>query len=325
VKNRHIHFILASLVFYSVLAAGTGAQAAEPAAKKSSDWHLVLEPLFGIKNGAVGEYVYSNDTKLSELDWDIKDIWYAGMNSTVTYKRFNFLFGIQGAFAKASGDISDSDWKNLNDTKTNYSISDNSIKNDITVQFEISFDFRPVSFLIIRPAAGFDYEHRKFQADNGTAWYGNKTNGVYSAYDSTDRTVKTFTSTVITYEQQYYIYWLGATISCEPFRNLHFSALGAVSPYFSTESVDHHVLTGYYFKDEPEGSFSAFKAAFSVSYDITPKLSFCLTCYTAQSKIIRGSTYYKTSANGTYIKDSAEAGASFKYYGASLSVKFQPF
>ena len=106
-----------------------------------------VSPLTAYKNGMLGEYVYVKDVnnqeqKLSELDWEIKNLFLIGADFSVGFEKFiidlNVLFGIKNQ----NGKMQDSDWLNyLTEydfidplVKTNYSISSLELKNNINAQ-----------------------------------------------------------------------------------------------------------------------------------------------------------------------------------------------
>ena len=59
------------------------------------DAHFSISPLYQLQNGCLNEYVYDTDSsdelyKLSELNWQLKNLSYAGFQSSFGYKNLFF-------------------------------------------------------------------------------------------------------------------------------------------------------------------------------------------------------------------------------------------
>ena len=193
---------------------------------KKTDFSLSVEPLIGIKNGQVNEYVFLKESnydcdKLSELNWEIKNEFYSGLKLNGGYKNVFLEAGFTAGFPMECGTMKDSDWLNNNsasvtktsghDYKTHYSESDNYIDYDISASLKTGYSFKlPELKKIstkISPFFEFEYQLFKFTAKNGTAWYGNETDGYYAAWnDEENRSIKYFSGDVISYKRQNFIF-----------------------------------------------------------------------------------------------------------------------
>ncbi|WP_273333518.1 omptin family outer membrane protease [Treponema porcinum] len=140
----------------------------------------MVEPLFGCQYGTLYEYVFANYgtsksyRKLSQLDWEMKPIFYAGGKADILYKLFDFSFYGGGFFSTKCGETSDSDWLSDSDKdmETNYSISNNSLKRGGFCGTSFSASFPVLSWLTVSPSVSVDYEYYYFSARDGYGYYG---------------------------------------------------------------------------------------------------------------------------------------------------------
>lgn len=118
---------------------------------------FTIEPSFGYLTGEVREIVYfdsANQTYLSELLWDLDNIFYAG--GSVSLNMFNRIFvntGIWTSINKGNGYMEDYDWLNLlgydyptydeheRSGWTNWSLSSVEVIKSLLFDINTSFDF----------------------------------------------------------------------------------------------------------------------------------------------------------------------------------------
>lgn len=312
------------------------------------DFFLDVEPLFGLKNGLVDEYVflknsaYSSD-KLSELNWDIKNQFFVGANFKAVYKclflKTGFKAGLS-AISSKSGLMKDSDWQNVAldgadnyQYKTNYSESGNHIDYDFSTFIEAGGRFKFFREKNVRvnlcPFLGFEYQIFKFTATDGTGWYGHKIDGYYRAWnDSSNRTIYNFSGDVISYKRQNFIFWLGGNLQIELPWNFVLGAGIKVSPWLYSESVDTHWHPTVYkdYLDAVSGYFSMAGVNFFAEYKFTPKTSICLQSEWLCSRLLRGDNYDKSHSADIWEKNpSVEGGAAQKYLNFYISFRYRFF
>ncbi len=312
-----------------------------------SDFYLEVEPLFGLKNGLVDEYVFLknpiySDDKLSELNWDVKNEFVVGANFKAVYKLFYLQTSLIAGIPAKSGLMKDSDWRNNDPTevsatsgydyKTHYSESDNNIDYDFSsgINFGAIFSFfdERAVHLSLTPFFGFEYQIFKFTATDGTAWYGNILSEGYWAEwnDISNRTVGTFSGDVISYKRQNFILWLGGNLEFELPYNFVLGAGIKVSPWVYSESVDNHWLRSEDFLDAVSGFFSIMDLSFSAEYKFTPKTSICLQSEWLCSRLLRGDNYDKSHSADIWEKNpSVEGGAAQKYLNFYISFRYRFF
>lgn len=313
---------------------------------KKTDFSLSVEPLIGVKNGQVNEYVFLKESnydcdKLSELNWEIKNEFYSGLKLNGGYKNVFLEAGFTAGFPLKCGTMKDSDWLNNNssvtetsghDYKTSYSESDNYIDYDISASLKTGYSFKlPELKKIstkISPFFEFEYQLFKFTAKNGTAWYGSETDGYYAAWnDEKNRSIKYFSGDVISYKRQNFIFWLGGSIAFNLPKDFSVGAGFKFSPFVYSESIDCHHLRGLYFLDIVSDFCSLFNYNFNTEYKIDSKKSICLNADYLYMKTLRGKSYSSDSqkwSKDNELKDS-EGGADQHCFNISLSFKYNFF
>lgn len=314
---------------------------------KKTDFSLSVEPLIGVKNGQVNEYVFLKESnydcdKLSELNWEIKNEFYSGLKLNGGYKNVFLEAGFTAGFPLKCGTMKDSDWLNNNssevtktsghDYKTNYSESDNYIDYDISASLKTGYSFKlPELKKIstkISPFFEFEYQLFKFTAKNGTAWYGNETEGYYAAWnDEKKRSIKYLSGDVISYKRQNFIFWLGGSIAFNLPKDFSVGAGFKFSPFVYSEAIDCHHLRGLYFLDIVSDFCSLFNYNFNTEYKIDSKKSICLNADYLYMKTLRGKSYSSDSqkwSKDNELKDS-EGGADQHCFNISLSFKYNFF
>lgn len=311
---------------------------------KKTDFSLSVEPLVGIKNGQVNEYVFLKEPiydcdKLSELNWEIKNEFYSGLKLNGSYKNIFLEAGFTAGFPMKCGTMKDSDWLNNDPTlvtetsghdyKTHYSESDNYIDYDISASLKAGYSFKlPELKKIstkISPFFEFEYQLFKFTAKNGTAWYGSETDGYYAAWN--DEENRTITGDVISYKRQNFIFWLGGSIAFNLPKDFSVGAGFKFSPFVYSESIDCHHLTGSYYLDIVSDFYSLFNYNFNTEYKIDSQKSICLNADYLYMKTLRGKSY--SSDSQKWSKDNelkaSEGGADQHCFNISLSFKYNFF
>lgn len=315
---------------------------------KKTYFSLSVEPLIGIKNGQVNEYVFLKEPiydcdKLSELNWEIKNEFYSGLKLNGSYKNVFLEAGFTAGFPLGCGTMKDSDWLNNDpasvtetsghDYKTNYSESDNYINYDISASLKTGYSFKlPELKKIsakINPFFEFEYQLFKFTAKNGTGWYGNETDGYYASWNDEEnhRTIKNFSGDVISYKRQNFIFWLGSSIEFKLPKDFSLGAGVKFSPFVYSESIDCHYLRELYFLDIVSDFCSLFNCNFDTEYKIDSKKSICLNADYLYMKTLRGKSYSSDSqkwSKDNELKDS-EGGADQHCFNISLSFKYKFF
>lgn len=315
-----------------------------------SDWNLSLEPIFGIKNGQVNEYVYTNnsnfsDDKLSELNWEIKPELYLGGKIYGGWRQIFGQFHFTAGIPMKSGSMIDKDWLNCDpasvtwanaqghDYQTHYSEHDNYLNYDINLSIKAGYDFKVLSWLNIKPALAFEYQNIKFTGSDGSASYGGYSDGYYAPYDDPeDSSKKTFSGNVISYKRISSLFWLGSDFAFTLPAIPHLPGFFIIDAGFFTslyayaESFDSHLLKNIDFADKTEDFFGAFKWNVGLTYQFNQRHSFSFGTTFFYLRELRGTNYTKKSSDSAYSKNSAaDGGASAFWCDFAFSYKFRIF
>lgn len=327
--------LILTLQFFSFLAA---------AQIKKTDFSFSVEPLFGLKNGTVDEYVflkessYSSD-KLSELNWDIKDELYGGIKLNGSFKNIFLETSFTAAIPQTSGITKDSDWLNASrkntenyQYKTNYSEHDNYIDYDIGAKVKAGYEFKLFQDkkvkLSLKPFAEFQYENFQFTCKDGTCWYGDWLGSYYARWNDWDNQRSDSgdqSGDVLTYQRQNLIIWLGSDFKVDLPKNFTVLAGFKVSPYLYSESIDSHYLTDTYYLDVTPGYFSVFDANLGVEYALTKKQSFILGAEGFYMKTLRGNDYINSKKKWSKDDKSSlvDGGAAQRYINITFAYKYR--
>ena len=180
---------------------------------------LSVSPVFEIKNGNMGEWVFTEksnyDTKLlSYLDWGITSSFSAGIKSGITIKDFFLNLKFTAGFPSNCGTLTDSDWFNVEITtspqlnyKTSFSEHENHQNYDFCFNAEAGWSFNIISSFKISPSFSLNYAKTQFSGVNGQSFYGKEDSekGYYYPYNSENESyvsTETYSETVINYMRE---------------------------------------------------------------------------------------------------------------------------
>lgn len=303
-----------------------------------------FEPIMGLRNGVVNEFVYLDNTvtkeeyHLSQLDWNIKNSFYAGCAADLRIQKFHFGVNLKSFATNTNGTIEDSDWmqdacyKTGNtSTKTNFSKHDETLDKWFSISLEGRYEFSPLSFWTISPTIGFTYETFSLTGTDGKGWYGfnsdrkrqtSLNDGYFYSYDSAYKSDLIFTGNIIRLEHKDYYVWLGfSTKFTTPDEHWVFYADFSVAPYTYMLVRDSHYLKMYYV-DIVEQNFSAFKAATFVQFKFNKMFAVKLAVSGLLTTELKGIEYTSPTYDGKYKRNDAVIGAAAKYFDIQLSGSF---
>lgn len=302
------------------------------------DFHFSLEPKIGIKCGQISEFVFLknsfyDDDKLSELNWEIKNEFFIGIESEIEYKGFFCKTQLSFGIPAKTGLMIDSDWLNVQipnlenyQYKTNYSESNNFLEKDILIGIQIgkkikAYENKFLSFYA-NPFIGFDYSSIKFTAKDGTAWYGKNLPPVSRWNDVKNSSISKLSGDVVSYERSTYIFWIGQDFYFDFSKflcNLGFQ----IAPFIYSESIDTHFKRNKNFADKTAGFLSAYKLTFNAGYKINSQNFIMLNSDLFFTEKLRGDSYSKSTSKTKYSKiQDSDGGASENYFNISISWRY---
>ena len=267
-----------------------------------------VAPKYGLQNGQLNEYVlYNNGNKLSELNWEIKNISMLGFNATVGWEMILIETDCMWGFPKESGMMYDSDWQNTSNygMKTNYSESSNKVDCLGDLGLRLGVNIKTWDFLHIIPYAGIAYSRVKFTANGGTYWYGDKTTTGVSydvPYNSPKAKIGNMDKygDVITYEREIFNYLLGVKAKYNFLERYTVSADFGLAIFTQINSIDNHILRSTKFLDKMQGFFKSFNLGTEFDVKIWKGLSAGAAFKFAYINRLVGNDYKKTESETTY-------------------------
>lgn len=307
--------------------------------KAFAEIHFECTPVYQLKNGCLNELVFYNVDdewyKLSELNWNIKNISYFGGNVAAFTKNIRLEAGFFSGFQKESAKMYDSDWQNLPDApdmKTTFSISENTLDSSFTFSTKATYSFNIIDWLYTGLFVKYTFDQIKFSARNGYGWYGSNRysqNGENVPYDS--EFAKFFGSGSlqgIDYFRVTRMLNFGFLYGINLFDRVQLNLEAGFSPFADVKSLDHHYSPSgreSYYRDEIKLNYAIFELGAELKARILQNLCFgCAFSYNHISQR-QGDTWSKSEEHGytemifkdidEYFEDStSRSGCSGEWY-----------
>jgi outer membrane protease len=211
------------------------------------NFNFSIEPQTGILYGQAQELVYqdeSTDELLSELQWDIKPLFYYGSNFELLWGGKYFIaLDLKFALPMESGIMEDRDWTGHTAELTHYSNHDVTANN--ATMFDLSLGFDVSTFLdyffSIRFSLGLSYMNFSWTAHDGYLNYGKREGFVYLPLTDFDNKIPV-NGSIITYSQSWIFMPLDLTISFFPDYFISFSIYFHSGPIIKFVGQDEHHL-----------------------------------------------------------------------------------
>ncbi len=192
---------------------------------------------FGVLHGVAGEYVYSGGKLASDLQWDMKPLYFLDFKSSVILKDFVVIeLRYRYGFGGESGGMSDFDW--------DWPVpgSNTLSRHDAVTLFyheaEAAFSFNAITCCNWSIAAGFSYLLLALQIDGR------------NGYEMVDDVITgTFDGSVIRYTQIYQVVPFHVSLSFKPWKFLNLTGALAYTPLVFCESTDIHYLRDIQYDD----------------------------------------------------------------------------
>lgn len=295
------------------------------------NFHFEITPEFGILNGSIEEYVFyknckNTDNKLSELDWDIKNIFYFGANVEVDLFKYLYLdFSFTYAFPKSSGKMQDYDWLNSVTSGweedpptelTSYSCHDNKVDNLYTFNVYAGGNIYLPKEIILTPYLGYEYDFIYFFGENG---YGEYKDDPYVSYEG---------ERVISYKQEINSFVLGIKVRTTVIPFMKLSGIVQISPCTSNiQALDCHLTRSTAFLDSMSSSFQL-KTKLYADYSINMHHHLGLTGSLQWIPITKGITnskrldYYGNPVSGNWTKQPSLGGTSRFIWGIGINYNY---
>ena len=294
---------------------------------KTGIYAFSVSPLLGILYGQSEEIVYKSsdkDTYLSELLWDIKPLFYAGLalnfgpRDPFTHSGFFADGSLKVGLPIKTGIMEDRDWINDDNNLTNYSRHDVFSRGTFLADLSGGYSWRLNYFLSLSGYAELSYMRHAWSAQDGYYQYleTDKFGNTIPGQTWTDQIPKKpFSGEVIRYVQNWFIVSPGFLLKGR--LNHLFSIEGSFnySPLIYCADRDEHLLTKAVFDDYLYfGHFfdGGGKLTFAPKNNMAFSLAVSYRYITGSRGDVKTSIFsYKGIAGGGY--SSLDAGLAFEY------------
>ena len=209
----------------------------------------------GVLWGLARELVYVGSYKLSELDYPLQPMAYAGARVELgAFGGLDASLRFRGGIPAWTGSMTDSDYENFDGVKTHFSQSDSYLERSVFVNARLGWRFAPSPAIVIEPFAAYIYLDIKWSAQNGYYQYPPETSPPYTPWSPSEPKVP-LSGVVLTYEQTFMIPAVGIRVIGRVSRTLSLDASVALSPFAALNDVDEHPLRYLAFYDSMAGGF----------------------------------------------------------------------
>lgn len=231
---------------------------------------FTLTTAAGINSFTQKEYVFQNNSKVSELTWDCPIVPYIELGLLSRLQNFEFNLSYATVVPIKSGTLKDLDFNSTGISQ--FSSHNLYIDKKYTFIFQAGYDFstKNLSFF---PFATFCYKNQKFSGRDG-----------YYQYPETENWTGNETKTnlkgnVISYESQFFIFGIGLSTTFSS-KDFTIKLTGVLNPYIKGNAIDSHYIRKKQFYDSFDGKFGfllsskfCYKKIFlSLSYNYIPLL-----------------------------------------------------
>lgn len=278
----------------------------------------------GFIYGDMSELVYAQKsdgtyTRLSKLDWDLHFLWTIAVNASFDIKRMRIACKAQTVLpVSGSGFMQDRDWKNLDDTLTDF--SEHPVRTEGIFNGDILFAYKilDVSKLSTGSGAGFQFMTTALCAHDGYK-------------ENPGQARSSFTGDVILYRQDLYLPYLASFVQWKAHPNFDLTANLCFIPVSVGAAQDTHYNTAisapqpvvaYKFFDRMYG-WASVKGELNLRFSL-PSANEAFIRHALELRIngifineMTGSSYKKT---GNVLYNTAgKPGATYRSFGISLA------
>lgn len=273
------------------------------------DLSVEIAVMTGMSYGELGEYVFTSTKKLSELNWDVKPVFTAGLSLGAVYKdRFTLGFAWQSGYTRNSGIMEDSDWQASDPSiKTNYSRSEafTDAFHETDLNAGVVFKIDDIFFLSFH--TGYQFKYFQMVARNGYLQYDPLP---YDAPYTTGSKVPMY-GMVMRYRQAWHIPYMSLDGKVNLFDGWSLFVSLAYSPAVFCRALDNHLLLDDDYYDSMNwGQYLSVQAG--ITWKLNAYLSLSMAVQYEYIPIFKGqSTRVDTDTGNSTFLGYDVAGASF--------------
>lgn len=249
----------------------------------------------GIKNGTAKEYVFNGSHKLSQLDWQVENLFKIGYKIDFYLKNTFLSTDYSLGLYNFGGKMEDYDWITSQKTYDRYSCHNLAVSECV----DFSFDYGLYSPLdnnksFIKSYLQIDFATAKFYAYDGWRKYTDED------YKGNEEGV--FSGTVVTYNPNLVSFLLGFGGKYYFGSDFSLEANALLGLFSFGRCVDNHIVSKVEFVDCVEGGW-LLKADFSLAYDFSNKHSLLIGGKLENQPLLKGNTFMNnqlTSGKGGF-------------------------
>ena len=292
---------------------------------------LSVTPSFGMINGQANEIVYrnsNNDIFESELQWNMKPLFYAGLAADFapvnSFARHGFIGNIsfKMGLPQRTGIMEDRDWLYENSgALTNYSRHDNFSERSILADLSLGYSFPLLNLIVLGINLDFSYMHFIWIAKDGYYQYldSDSSGNILPGQTWTDAIPKIYLKgNVLEYTQNWLIFSPGFFFKARLGDLFSLNGNFSYSPFVYCADRDDHLLINMTFLDYLYyGQY--LKGSAGVTF--SPLNNLDLTLFISYSSItdLRGDTYIYSA------KYPGIAGGGYSAFEVGLSARMRLF
>lgn len=300
---------------------------------RGSDFRFYASAFADLRYGTINEYLYKSDggeyKKISELDWDLKPVWYLGGTVGLSWRFLALSLSAAGSLPAACGSMEDSDWLDLTHVKNIYSVSEETVQSGFESRIRFGGNATLTPLLSLHPGVSAEYGRISIQAEDGYGWYGDADHsaaGTNVAWNSGYATFFPSGSLYgIDYTRSTFTAWTGAALEFVPAEFLSARFGIGVAPFSYTKAIDRHHGSGggTYYLDKVYGVFKSIRLGLSLSCRFARHFSADALFLWTKTRKTKGKTYMSDSENGPYYRlNGYKGGVSGDYADISLALRF---
>lgn len=272
-----------------------------------------------LENGTVHEYVFDNDVKYSQLDWDVENVFVLGITfSQCLQKGLCLNIGLWNGFNRTSGAMQDYDWLETdsegNPVWTNYSYHENFLKLHLTLDCNLLFLLAGTEQLSLQMAAGVRFRLVRFEGVGGYYQY---------YYPPTAAKVELY-GHQIHYEPRMFMLYGGLNVFWRPVNILQFGFFMAATPLVFMANIDNHLDSSAPrdYVDYPVLGFYLY-GSFTLSLHLVPGVVTFVGAEYTHLPIFKGTTVVKSLISGETDSYPNSGGYSHTLWRVSAGLAFK--
>ena len=289
-----------------------------------------ISPYFGFVYGQSIELLFPVNTKgeyLSELLWDMKPVFYSGLQVEFGVKEpikrpgvfsmVSFKTGNPGI----TGYHENFDWQSIeNDALTNYSIHTNRTVEFLWLDVFMGASI-PISRFYIKPFLSGSWMRFSFSGSDGHYIYArSKDTNTYHPIEDNPY-IGNLSGEVIRYQQNWFLAAAGLSFGTNILTPVHLDFSFQISPLTYCAAIDYHILRSIKFFDftsmglfiEPKGS---------ISYSLE-KLDFLLEFSYRYIERTRGESYSKHDSSIYAFRQTNDSGTGLSIYNTRALMRIK--